>query len=110
MNFSEAAKMGLPFKRKNWKDWIVYNKQRVRYEWETGDSIEADMRPEWFQEEDWEVDWPPVEIKLGQFYQAMADVLKEYESNYIMRGHNPSILKEVMLALGRKLNIIEEKK
>ena len=85
MNFADAAKSGFPIRRAGWKHWIIYNKETNVYEWDHGASIASDMRPEWFENEDWEVDWPDVVINTGKYWQAVSEVMRENMSLFMKR-------------------------
>jgi hypothetical protein len=85
MNFADAAKTRYPFRRAGWKHWIIYNNDTVSYQWDHGGSVIHDMRPEWFDVDDWEVEWPEKTITNGSYWKAVAEAMKE-NSNLFM-GH-----------------------
>jgi len=104
MNFADAAKTGLPFRRKEWKHWIVFNKDLNVYEWDHGESIILDMRPEWFEANDWEVDWPKIEIDKGRYWQAVSETIQESSSLFMGRPGDFDIQK-FLSALAVKLGL-----
>lgn len=104
MNFADAAKTRFPFRRPGWKHWIVYNKDFHVYEWDHGESIAEDMRPEWFEQDDWEVDWPEVSINKQKYWDAVAAVMKENSDLFMGRpGHFD--IQKFLHALASKLSL-----
>lgn len=104
MNFADAAKTGLPFRRKEWKHWIIYNNDTVSYQWDHGGLITHDMRPEWFEADDWEADWPKIEIDKGKYWQAAAETLQE-NSNLFMGKPGEFDIQKFLTALAVKLGL-----
>ena len=104
MNFAEAAKTRHPFRRAGWKHWIIYSKSHNTYEWDHGEPIATDMRPEWFDTDDWEVDWPEKTITMGSYWKAVAEAIKE-NSNLFMGQPGHFDIQKFLHSLAEKLKL-----
>jgi hypothetical protein len=104
MNFAAAAKTRFPIRRPGWKHWIVFNETSQMYEWEHGESIAPDMRPEWFDAEDWEVDWPDVVITTGKYWSSVSEAMKDTSVLFMTRPGEFD-LQRFLQVLAQKLGV-----